>query len=132
MNRNLIGSSYGKPSIQIAHFVPTEPLVYILYCIICMLMFQDIVFLVPDLCRATPRNLQYKRGRLKCLARCLFLIFLDNFAVVFFNYKTLQNKHNIRTLSGNIKTVRNSFSEWLSDCLAPTQQFYSYIMARPS
>jgi hypothetical protein len=29
----------------------------------------------------------------------------------FFNYKTLQNKHNIRTLSGNIKTVRNSFSE---------------------
>jgi hypothetical protein len=47
--------------------------------------------------------------------------------VAFFNYKTLQNKHNIRTLSGNIKTVRNSFSEWLSDCLAPTQQFYSYI-----
>jgi hypothetical protein len=30
---------------------------------------------------------------------------------LFFNYKTLQNKHNIRTLSGNIKTVRNNFSE---------------------
>jgi hypothetical protein len=29
-------------------------------------------------------NLQYKRGRLKCLARYLFLIFLDNLAVVFF------------------------------------------------
>jgi hypothetical protein len=50
---------------------------------------QDIVFLVPDSCRATPRNLQYKRGRLKRLERCPFLLFLDNLAVVFFNYKTL-------------------------------------------
>jgi hypothetical protein len=36
------------------------------------------------------------------------------FGSFFFNYmlyKTLQNKHNIRTLSGNIKTVRNSFNE---------------------
>ena len=45
---------------------------------------QDIVFLVPDTCRATPKNLQYKRGRLKRLERCLFLLYLDNLAVVFF------------------------------------------------
>jgi hypothetical protein len=38
--------------------------------------------------------------RLKRLERCLFLPFLDNLPVVLFNYKTLQNKHNIRTLSG--------------------------------
>ena len=43
---------------------------------------QYIVFLVPDSCRATPRNLQYKRGRLKRLERCSFLIYLDN--LVFF------------------------------------------------
>ena len=37
----------------------------------------------------------------------------------------MQNKHNIRTLSGNIKIVRNSFSEWVSDCcLTPIQQFF--------
>ena len=47
----------------------------------------------------------------------MFLLFLDNLAVVFFNYKTLQNKHNIRTFSGNIKIVRNSFSEWVSERL---------------
>ena len=77
-----------------------------------MLYFdQDIVFRVPDSCPATTRNLQYKRGRLKRVERRLLLLLLDNLAVVLFNYKTLQNKHNTRTLSGNIKTVRNSFSE---------------------
>jgi hypothetical protein len=39
------------------------------------------------------------------------------FGSCFFNYKTLQNKHNIRKLSGNIKIVRNSFSEGVSERL---------------
>ena len=45
---------------------------------------QYIVFLVPDSCRATTRNLQYKPGRLKRLERRLFLLFLDNLTVGFF------------------------------------------------
>jgi hypothetical protein len=57
----------------------------------------------PNSCRATPRNFQYKRGRLKRSERCLSLLFLDNLPVVFLNYKTLQNKHNIRTLSRKYK-----------------------------
>jgi hypothetical protein len=47
------------------------------------------------------------------IERCLFLLFLDNLPVVFF----LTIRHcRINTIyvhcRGNIKTVRNSFSEW--------------------
>ena len=52
--------------------------------ILLKILTKDIVFLVTDSCRATPRNLHYNRGRLKRLERCLFLLFLDNLPVVFF------------------------------------------------
>jgi hypothetical protein len=84
----------------------------------CVAQCQDIVFLVPDSCRATPRNLQYKRGCLKRLERYLFLLFLDNLAVFFAKIQhpqqyqyvfTVESQDNIPecTKTHTIKTAFN-------------------------
>ena len=71
---------------------------------------QDIVFLVPDPCWATVRIGNSRNAEVtedtnkKLLKQHLFLLFLDNLTVVF-SCLTLQDKHNIRTLSENIKYI---------------------------
>ena len=84
---------------------------YSLYkCLLCTVIDQDVVFLVPDPCWATVRIGNSRNAEVtedtkkKWLKQHLFLLFLDNLTVVF-SCLTLQDKHNICTLSENIKYI---------------------------
>ena len=80
------------------------------YCLLYTVTDQDIAFLVPGSCRATIGNgnsirVAFAESTIKKrLERRLFLLFLDNLGVVL-EFLTLQVKHNIRTLSENVKLI---------------------------
>jgi hypothetical protein len=60
-------------------------------------------FLLPDSCRATVSN-NISAGVTEDTIERLFLHFSDNLAVVL-DFLTSQDKHNIRTLSVNVKLI---------------------------
>jgi hypothetical protein len=71
---------------------------------------MEIAFLVPDSCRVMIRDGNSIRAEFiedsveNDIEQCLFQLFSGNLAVVL-DFLTLQDKHNIHTLLGNMKFI---------------------------
>ena len=127
-----------KINIELIHYIV---LVFILHWFFSIWAFKLhcinfcyiwwLVFLVPDSYWVTVRNCNIMSGDVtrghhkKWWEWRLFLLFLDNFAVAL-GFLTLQDKHNIRTLSENIKFICQRCDTGLKS-LPKTRFFYLLI-----